>query len=130
MRYPKFLLFNALGCCAWASIYVSLGFGAGESWRMAAEWAGFAGKIVGSGLLLAVALVWLWRWRARHKADIKQRCQVVAEHPRILALRRIEQAPQFTEVSLLTRDFEASLHAHYNRQRYWVDERAGKKHPL
>jgi undecaprenyl-diphosphatase len=88
MPYQKFFLFNALGCIAWASIYVSLGFGAGESWQMAAEWAGFAGKIVGSGLLLAVALVWLWRWWRRHEADLKQRWQVVAEHPRMLALRR------------------------------------------
>jgi membrane protein DedA with SNARE-associated domain len=65
MRYQKFLLFNALGCFAWASVYVSLGFGAGESWRMAAEWVGFTGKLVGSGLLLTVALVWFWRWRGR-----------------------------------------------------------------
>jgi undecaprenyl-diphosphatase len=71
MRYQKFLLFNALGCIAWASVYVTLGFGAGESWRMAAEWAGFTGKIVISGLLLTVALVWFWRWRGRQGAYIK-----------------------------------------------------------
>jgi membrane-associated protein len=89
MRYQKFLLFNSLGCIAWASVYGSLGYGAGESWRMAAEWAGFTGKIVLSGLLLAVAVVWLWRWRGRHEADIQQRWQVVAEHPRVVALRRL-----------------------------------------
>jgi undecaprenyl-diphosphatase len=73
MRYRRFLLFNALGCLAWASTYVSLGYVAGESWRMAAEWVGFTGKLVGSGLLLVVALVWLWRRLRRHEADIKQR---------------------------------------------------------
>jgi undecaprenyl-diphosphatase len=93
MRYQKFLLFNAMGCIAWASVFVSLGYGAGESWRMAAKWVGFTGKIVGSGLLLVVALVWLWRWQGRHEADIKRRWQAVAERPRVLALRR-RFAPQ------------------------------------
>jgi hypothetical protein len=53
----------------------------------------FTGRIVGSGLLLVVALVWLWRWQGRHEADIKRRWQAVAERPRVLALRR-RFAPQ------------------------------------
>jgi uncharacterized protein YrrD len=39
----------------------------------------------------------------------------------------IRQAPEYTEESLLTRDYEADLHQHYNRQGYWVDEFAGKE---
>jgi len=70
MRYQKFFLFNALGCIAWAGVYVSLGYVAGESWQMAAEWAGFVGRIVLGGLLLASVLVWLWRWRRRQQAPI------------------------------------------------------------
>jgi uncharacterized protein YrrD len=38
----------------------------------------------------------------------------------------IKQSPEYTEESLLTRDYEAGLHQHYNRQGYWVDESAGK----
>jgi hypothetical protein len=38
----------------------------------------------------------------------------------------VKLAPEFTEESLLTRDFEARLHAHYHRQGYWDDESAGK----
>ncbi|CAG0941431.1 DedA family protein [Geobacter sp.] len=72
MRYQKFLLYNAMGCIVWASVFVSLGYIAGESWRLAAKWVGVTGKIVGSGLLLAIALVWLWRWLGRHKADGKR----------------------------------------------------------
>jgi hypothetical protein len=34
----------------------------------------------------------------------------------------IKQSPEYTEKSLLTRDYEAGLNRHYNRQGYWVDE--------
>ncbi|HEX4055121.1 MAG TPA: PRC-barrel domain-containing protein [Tepidisphaeraceae bacterium] len=40
----------------------------------------------------------------------------------------IKQSPEYTQESLLTRDYEASLHRHYNRQGYWVDEPAAKEH--
>jgi hypothetical protein len=33
----------------------------------------------------------------------------------------IKQSPEYTEESLLTRDYETDLHRHYNRQGYWVD---------
>ena len=42
----------------------------------------------------------------------------------------IRQSPEYTEESLLTRDYETSLHRHYNRRGYWVDEQTGKKHSL
>ena len=42
----------------------------------------------------------------------------------------IKQSPEYTEESLLTRDYETSLHRHYNRRGYWVDEQTGKKHSL
>ena len=40
----------------------------------------------------------------------------------------IKRSPEYTEASLPTRDYETGLHQHYNRQGYWVDEQAGKKH--
>jgi uncharacterized protein (DUF302 family)/uncharacterized protein YrrD len=39
----------------------------------------------------------------------------------------IQQSPEYTEHSLLSRDYETSLHIHYNRQGYWVDEPSGKE---
>jgi uncharacterized protein YrrD len=39
----------------------------------------------------------------------------------------VKQAPEYTDEFLLTRDYEADLHQHYNRQGYWVDESAGKE---
>jgi len=93
MRYLKFLLFNAVGCIVWATVFVSLGYLTGETWRVAAKWIGAASEIVGGALLLAIALGWLWRWLGRHEADVKRRWQAVAEHPRVVALRR-RFAPQ------------------------------------
>jgi membrane protein DedA with SNARE-associated domain/membrane-associated phospholipid phosphatase len=94
MRYLKFLLFNAVGCIVWATVFVSLGYLTGKTWRVAAKWIGAASEIVGGALLLAIALGWLWRWLGRHEADVKRRWRaVVAEHPRVVALRR-RFAPQ------------------------------------
>ena len=33
----------------------------------------------------------------------------------------IKQSPEYTEESLLSRDYEIGLHGHYGRQGYWVD---------
>jgi hypothetical protein len=38
----------------------------------------------------------------------------------------IKQSPEYTEESLLTRDYETGLHRHYNRKGYWIDEPAAK----
>jgi hypothetical protein len=40
----------------------------------------------------------------------------------------IKQSPEYTDESLLTRDYETRLHRHYNRQGYWVDKPAAKEH--
>jgi hypothetical protein len=34
----------------------------------------------------------------------------------------IKRSPEYTEESLLTRDYETELHRHYDRQGYWVAE--------
>ena len=39
----------------------------------------------------------------------------------------IKKSPEYTEASLLTRDYETRLHGHYNRKGYWVDEPVAKK---
>ena len=45
-----------------------------------------------------------------------------------LSCEAIRQSPEYTEESLLTREYETGLHRHYNRQGYWVDEAAAKAH--
>jgi len=39
----------------------------------------------------------------------------------------IKQAPEYTDEYGVTRDYEAGLHRHYNRQGYWVDEPTAKE---
>ena len=41
-----------------------------------------------------------------------------------LSREAIKQSPEYTEETLLDRDYETGLHRHYNRQGYWVDESA------
>jgi len=44
-----------------------------------------------------------------------------------LTRETIKQSPEYTDESLLTRDYETALHRHYNRQGYWVDEPVAKE---
>ena len=39
-----------------------------------------------------------------------------------LSRAAIKQAPEYSDESLLSREYESRLHGHYNRQGYWVDE--------
>jgi hypothetical protein len=45
-----------------------------------------------------------------------------------LSRETIKQSPEYKDSLLLNRDYESGLHLHYNRQGYWVDEAAPKKH--
>ena len=39
-----------------------------------------------------------------------------------LSRDNIRQSPEYTEISLLTRDYETRLHRHYDRKGYWMDQ--------
>lgn len=39
----------------------------------------------------------------------------------------IKDAPEYTDESLLNREYETALHDYYDRQKYWVDESAAKE---
>ncbi len=41
-----------------------------------------------------------------------------------LSRETIKRSPEYTEASLLTRDYEDRLHRHYDRQGYWADDSA------
>jgi uncharacterized protein YrrD len=43
-----------------------------------------------------------------------------------LSRETIKQSPEYTEESLITRDYETGLHGHYNRRGYWIDETVAK----
>jgi sporulation protein YlmC with PRC-barrel domain len=42
----------------------------------------------------------------------------------------IRQSPEFIDELLLSREYEAGLHGHYNRQGYWIEELAAKERSL
>jgi uncharacterized protein YrrD len=44
-----------------------------------------------------------------------------------LSRETIKESPEYTEESLLTRDYETGLYGHYDRKGYWVDEPAAKE---
>ncbi len=46
-----------------------------------------------------------------------------------LSREAIKQSPEYTEDSLLTREYETGLYRHYDRHGYWVDEPVAKAHP-
>jgi hypothetical protein len=39
-----------------------------------------------------------------------------------LSRETIKESPEYTDESLITRDYEIGLHGHYNRKGYWTDE--------
>ena len=41
-----------------------------------------------------------------------------------LSRQTIKESPEYTEASLLTRDYEIGMHHHYDRKGYWIDELA------
>jgi len=45
-----------------------------------------------------------------------------------LSRETIKQSPEYTEDSLLTREYEAGLYRHYDRPGYWVDEPVVRAH--
>lgn len=45
-----------------------------------------------------------------------------------LSRQIIKQSPEYTEASALTRDYEAGLYQHYQRNSYWMDEPAVQEH--
>lgn len=87
MRFRQFLVFNALGCIAWAVTFAMLGYFAGASWRIAAKWIGHASEIVAVAILFAIFLGWLWHWLVRHEADVQHLWRSVVGHPRLASMR-------------------------------------------
>lgn len=45
-----------------------------------------------------------------------------------LSRESIRQSPEYTDDSLLSRDYENDLHRHYQRPGYWADKAAAKAH--
>jgi len=46
----------------------------------------------------------------------------------LMSRETVRNSPEYTEASLLTREYEMRLHEHYNRLGYWDKDLAGVKH--
>ena len=66
MRYPTFLLFNAIGGAAWGAVVVTLGYLAGASYAAVERSVGRDGALAVAGVVLVVLVVWQIR---RHRAE-------------------------------------------------------------
>ena len=83
MRYLRFLFYNTMGCILWAATFVLVGYGLGESWKVAEHWIGRASAITGGALALVIGLAWLGRWVSRHEAEIRGGWQALLQRPRL-----------------------------------------------
>ena len=54
----------------------------------------------------------------------EMRCPACKRLPSCFLSQKTKDSPEYTEESLLTRDYEMGLHRHYNRKGYWIDELA------
>lgn len=59
MPYARFVAFNAPAGLVWASLFVGLGFWAGEEWRSVARWVDRVGWVFIAGVLLLFAARWV-----------------------------------------------------------------------
>jgi membrane protein DedA with SNARE-associated domain len=86
MRYPTFVLWNALGGLTWAVTVVALGFFAGGSWHRVEQ---VFGRAVGLVLLTVVVVALMVagaRWVARHPQRVRSWAGRQATRPRVGAL--------------------------------------------
>lgn len=60
MPFSRFILFNAPAGLVWASVFVGLGYWAGDEWRGVARWVDRLGWVIPFALLFM-----LWRWARR-----------------------------------------------------------------
>jgi membrane-associated protein len=64
MRWRRFLLANAAGACAWATVMSLVGFFSGEYLPTVAKWIGRSGMIALVALVVTAAFFYFWRkWR-------------------------------------------------------------------
>ncbi len=73
MRYRRFFIFNTVGCIAWATIFVMIGYFVGASWHVVERWVNCSNQTVVATVLLAIVMVCLWRRFVRRKSVITLR---------------------------------------------------------
>ena len=65
MPYRRFLVYDSIGAALWTVGFVLLGYVLGASWRVAEQWVGRIGLLLGLAAALAGLTLWLYRRRMR-----------------------------------------------------------------
>jgi membrane protein DedA with SNARE-associated domain len=65
MTYRDFVVYDTLGAAIWTVTFVLLGYTLGASWRVAEQWVGRLGLVIGLLAAGAALVYWLRRRRAR-----------------------------------------------------------------
>ncbi len=87
LPYVRFLIFNAIGCVLWATIYSLVGYVFGQSWHLVDRWIGRAG-VIGAilGAMVVVTIV-LWRGITSRELEIREWWRQFCARPGFVRLR-------------------------------------------
>ncbi len=58
MTYQRFALFNLPAGVVWASLFIALGYWAGEQWQTVARWVNRVGWLIVIAVIVFVAVKW------------------------------------------------------------------------
>lgn len=88
LPYPRFLIFNAIGCVLWATIYCLVGYYFGQNWHLLERWIGRASIILGILAGMIFATIWLWRWIASRELEIRRWWEQFCARPDVVNFRQ------------------------------------------
>lgn len=93
MPYSRFLAFNAAGAVLWATLYVTLGYAAGRSYKRVADAAEGAGYVLLGVVAVIVVIAAAARWAANHQERVQSVGRRIAAFPPATLLRRYFRGP-------------------------------------
>lgn len=88
LPYLRFLVYNAIGCFLWATIFSLVGFLFGQNWHLVERWIGRGSIFAGIFVAMVLATIWLWRWIASRELEIRRWWEVFCARPGFLQFRR------------------------------------------
>ena len=88
LPYLRFLIFNAIGCVLWATIYSLVGYLFGQSWDLIDRWIGRAGVIGAIFSGMVVTTIVLWRGIASRELEIREWWRQLCARPAVVNFRR------------------------------------------
>ena len=87
LPYLRFLIFNAIGCVLWASIFSLVGFVFGQSWHLVDRWIGRAGIIGAILSAMVVITIVVWRGIASRELEIREWWRQFCARPLVVRFR-------------------------------------------